>query len=106
MRQQKLQERLKENPFKPSTWLRPKNEKARDEEDLFTAVQGLILVEVDDLFEGGYARHRELIETLKNKFQFEKHLSLRQKAGATFDGMRMTQTADYGFRQHEGLHPG
>ena len=45
-------------------------------DDVFTAVQGLILVEVDDFFEGGYARHRELIEILKKKFQFGKHLSL------------------------------
>ena len=98
LRQQKLRGRVKESPFKPSTWLRPESEKTSDEEDLFTAVQELIVVEVDDLFEGGYARHRELIEILKKKFQFGKHLSLKQTEGGTFDGMRMTQTADDGFR--------
>jgi hypothetical protein len=61
-------------------------------------MQGIILIEVDDLYEGGTERHRGLMDRLKQRFRFGKHSSLMTREGGTFDGMRMIQNKDFSFQ--------
>jgi hypothetical protein len=77
--------------------LHPFCEKDCDGTTYFEEVQGIILVEVEDLYEAGSERHRALTEKLKQRFRFGKHDSLMTPAGGTFDGMRMVQHKDFSF---------
>jgi hypothetical protein len=97
VRADRLQQRLRANPFEDSEWLVPKNVVGADKAAWLEPVEGLVLVEVDDLFEGGYERHQELMKDLTKTFKFGKHISVKQQEGGTFDGMRMTQQKDFGF---------
>ena len=95
LRTERMQERLRANPWENGNWLTP--EPTLQKELEFEPVEGLLLVEVDDLYEGGSERHRSLMQEIQTKFRFGKHTSLMQPEGGTFDGMRMVQKQDFSF---------
>eukprot|EP00971_Amphidinium_carterae_P122379 2423307-Amphidinium_carterae.2 len=57
--------------------------------------EGLMVVLVDDILEGGGSQHDKCIENLKRRFNLGKHVKLTRPGGALFNGRRLTQSADY-----------
>ena len=61
-------------------------------------LEGAIAIEVDDLFMVGSPTHRELVQTLKQRFVFGKWVLLKDEPqGAMFNGRRLMQREDGGF---------
>ena len=62
-------------------------------------VEGLVIVEVDDLLSLGSPVHYQLMSKLQERFKFGKFKFLDQeKDGASFNGRRLRATKDGGFR--------
>eukprot|EP00971_Amphidinium_carterae_P047989 944939-Amphidinium_carterae.2 len=66
-------------------------------ETRFQKVKGIVILLVDDMIEAGDETHRQLMSQLQERFRFGKHVSLRQRGGAMFNGRRIEQHPDYGF---------
>ena len=61
-------------------------------------LQGLLVVEVDDLFATGSPRFFEMLKGLQQRFQFGKFVKLQEEvAGAAFNGRRIQQKKDFSF---------
>ena len=61
-------------------------------------LQGLLVVEVDDLFAAGSPRFFEMLKGLQQRFQFGKFVKLQEEvAGAAFNGRRIQQKKDFSF---------
>eukprot|EP00971_Amphidinium_carterae_P336306 6472601-Amphidinium_carterae.1 len=74
------------------------NEALRQQQQI-KAHDGIIVILVDDLLEGGTDRHRQKITELQKRFKFGKHVSLmKQPGGAMFNGRRLQQRKDYSFQ--------
>lgn len=62
-------------------------------------LQGVIAIEVDDLFMVGHAEHLEKVSQLQQKFEFGKFVTLKEVAeGAAFNGRRIRQMQDGEFK--------
>ena len=60
--------------------------------------QGIIVVEVDDILEGGGPRHRQKMALLESRFKFGKITNLMDASeGSGYAGRRLRQRADYSF---------
>jgi hypothetical protein len=62
----------------------------------------VVLVEVDDILEGGTADHRKQMESFYAKFKCGKKINLFElgKAGTRISGIRVCQNKDYTFEWH------
>ena len=61
-------------------------------------LQGILVVEVDDLFAVGGSEFYANLEKLRQRFQFGKFVFLQEEnQGASFNGRRIRQTPDCGF---------
>lgn len=61
-------------------------------------LEGLVIVEVDDLLSLGTPKHYEKMSMLQNRFKFGKFKFLdEEKDGAAFNGRRMRSTPEGGF---------
>ncbi|CAE8633673.1 unnamed protein product, partial [Polarella glacialis] len=61
-------------------------------------LQGLIVVEIDDLFTVGHEEHKARLDQLSKRFKFGKYRSIHGESdGTSFNGRRIRQKLDYGF---------
>ncbi len=61
-------------------------------------LQGLIVVEIDDLFTVGHEEHKARLDQLSKRFKFGKYRSIHgDPDGTSFNGRRIRQNLDYGF---------
>eukprot|EP00971_Amphidinium_carterae_P266178 5279948-Amphidinium_carterae.1 len=61
--------------------------------------EGLMVLLVDDMLEGGGSKHDECMADLKKRFNLGKHVKLSRPGGALFNGRRLTQDPrDYSIR--------
>ena len=75
-------------------------------------LEGVIAIEVDDLFTVGHRFHHSQMSQLREKYTFGKYVCLQEEPqGASFNGRRIQQYADGSFRIdmqkfiEERLHP-
>ena len=75
-------------------------------------LEGIIAIEVDDLFTVGHQHHHEQMAKLREKYTFGKYVILQDEPqGASFNGRRIQQLPDCGFKIdmqkfiEERLHP-
>ena len=63
---------------------------------------GVVLIEVDDVLEGGNAAHRKQMESFYAKFKCGKKINLFElgKTGTRISGIRVCQNKDYTFEWH------
>ena len=61
--------------------------------------QGLLVVEVDDVIEGGDERHRKLMNTLESEITFGKVINLQQSE-TSYAGKSIKQLEDFSFVMH------
>ena len=66
--------------------------------DLFAPVQGLLLIEVDDLFSAGTELHQKRMKELRKKYKMGRWTTTKQTGGGVFAGRRIEQTANMGFK--------
>jgi hypothetical protein len=61
--------------------------------------EGVIVIRVDDMVEGGTSRHRSNMEKLQRRFEFGKYKSLQEakESGTLLAGKRLIQKKDYSF---------
>ena len=64
------------------------------------AMEGNIMLDVDNLVEGGGPKHRQLMDDLYKRYKFGKILRIRDagEAGALIIGRRVSQAADGSFK--------
>ena len=64
--------------------------------------QGIVLVEVDDILEGGNAVHRKNMDKFFAKYKCGKRKNMRElgQEGTLISGIRMRQNKDYSFTWH------
>ncbi|CAE8627158.1 unnamed protein product, partial [Polarella glacialis] len=61
-------------------------------------LQGLIVVEIDDLSTVGHEEHKARLDQLSKRFKFGKYRSIHGDSdGTSFNGRRIRQKLDYGF---------
>ena len=61
--------------------------------------EGIIVIEVDDLFEAGGERHRRNMEWLAGKLRFGKSVNLQQEVqGTGYAGRRIWQRKNFGYQ--------
>ncbi|CAE8648439.1 unnamed protein product [Polarella glacialis] len=61
-------------------------------------LQGLIVVEIDDLFTVGHEEHKARLDQLSKRFKFGRYRSIHGDSdGTSFNGRRIRQKLDYGF---------
>ncbi|CAE8734675.1 unnamed protein product [Polarella glacialis] len=66
-------------------------------------LQGLIVVEIDDLFTVGHGEQKARLDKLSQRFKFGKYRSIHgDPDGASFNGRRIRQKLDYGFEVDMG----
>ena len=83
-------------PYVDSEWLM---ETALGEKgDLFAPVQGLLLIEVDDLCSAGTDLHQKRMKELRKKYKMGRWTTTKQAGGGVFAGRRIEQTANMGFK--------
>ena len=61
--------------------------------------EGIILIEVDDVLEGGKARHKKLMEQFYRQYTFGKRKRIMDEGdtGTLISGRRVRQLSDYSF---------
>jgi len=69
-----------------------------DQPPEFEAVKGLVIVEVDDVLDGGDADHKRLIQELTKQFNFGRRASIKKPGGEVFDGQRIEQREDFSIK--------
>ena len=59
-------------------------------------LEGIIVIEIDDLLSFGYQAHNEAMARLRQRFRFGKFKNLQELAeGTTFNGRRIRQTPEF-----------
>ena len=58
-------------------------------------VQGFILIQVDDVLDGGSAVHRDQMQRLQKVFRLGNYQSLKTTIGGVFNGRRLRQLPDF-----------
>ena len=60
---------------------------------------GIVLIEVDDILEGGTSEHRKAMESFYKRYKCGKRLNLFElgKTGTRISGIRVCQNKDYSF---------
>ena len=79
-------------PYEPCVLVLP-NEKTD------SSTQGVMVIEVDDIIEGGDERHRQLMDTLEGEVTFGKVVNLQEKESSCA-GKSLKQLADFSFESH------
>ena len=88
------------NPYDKCILTLPATELKKDEtKDLLT--EGIVVIEVDDLLEGGNARHQRLMDSLSKKILFGKAVRLLgTPEGTMYAGRSLRQLPNFGFTIH------
>eukprot|EP00439_Symbiodinium_sp_Y106_P061983 s82_g9.t1 len=79
-------------PYEPCILVLPSSEPSQ-------STQGVLVIEVDDVIEGGDQRHRALMADLEGSITFGKAVNLQQQE-SSYAGKTLKQLPDFGFEIH------
>ena len=79
-------------PYEPCVLILPSKDAERP-------TQGVMVIEVDDIIEGGDERHRQLMTELEGEVTFGKIVNLQEKE-SSYAGKSLKQLPDFSFESH------